>query len=67
MPLMRFAPRGLFWTLSATLPLGRFATNEDIAEMALFLCSPGASYVTGSVVVVDGGMSLVGFTALMPR
>ncbi len=52
--------------LTSTLPLGRFAQDEDIAEMALFLCSGGAGYVTGSVVAVDGGMSLVGFTALMP-
>lgn len=47
------------------LPLQRFAQPEDIAEMALFLCTPGASYVTGSVIVVDGGMSLVGMNSLL--
>lgn len=52
--------------LTAALPLGRFASFDDIAETALFMCSPGASYMTGSIVVVDGGMSLVGFAALMP-
>jgi NAD(P)-dependent dehydrogenase (short-subunit alcohol dehydrogenase family) len=53
--------------LTATLPLGRFANFADIAETALFMCCDGASYMTGSVVAVDGGMSLVGFTALMPH
>jgi NAD(P)-dependent dehydrogenase (short-subunit alcohol dehydrogenase family) len=52
-------------TLAERLPLQRFAQTDDIAEMALFLCSPGAAYVTGSVIVVDGGMSLVGMGALL--
>ena len=37
------------------IPLGRPGTPEDIACTALFLVSDGASYMTGSVVVVDGG------------
>jgi 3-oxoacyl-[acyl-carrier protein] reductase len=36
--------------------LKRFGTVEDIAEMASFLCSEKASYVTGQVFTVDGGM-----------
>lgn len=51
--------------LAQKLPLGRFATGEDIAETALFLSSPSAAYITGSVVVCDGGLSLVGMNALM--
>lgn len=38
------------------VPLKRFGTVEDIAEMASFLCSEKASYVTGQVFTVDGGM-----------
>jgi NAD(P)-dependent dehydrogenase (short-subunit alcohol dehydrogenase family) len=52
-------------TITQKLPIQRFAQPEDIAEMALFLCSPGAAYVTGSVIAVDGGMSLVGMGNLM--
>lgn len=44
--------------VSQSVPLGRFARGEEIAEVALFLCSPGASYVTGAVMVCDGGWSL---------
>ena len=38
------------------VPLKRFGTVEDIAEMASFLCSEKASYITGQVFTVDGGM-----------
>jgi 2,3-dihydro-2,3-dihydroxybenzoate dehydrogenase len=39
-------------------PIGRDATPEEIADAALYLISPQASYMTGSVVLVDGGASL---------
>ncbi|AYB29062.1 SDR family NAD(P)-dependent oxidoreductase [Chryseolinea soli] len=38
------------------IPLGDFGEPQDIANMATFLVSPRARYITGSVVVVDGGM-----------
>ncbi|MGH2785968.1 MAG: 3-oxoacyl-ACP reductase FabG [Actinomycetota bacterium] len=39
------------------VPAGRFGTAEEVGEVVGFLASPGASYVNGSVVVVDGGLS----------
>ena len=39
-----------------TIPLKRFGKAEDIAHAALFLASPVAGYITGQVLVVDGGM-----------
>ncbi|SHH07564.1 NAD(P)-dependent dehydrogenase, short-chain alcohol dehydrogenase family [Jatrophihabitans endophyticus] len=42
------------------VPLGRFATAEEIAQLAVVLVSPLASYVSGAQVVVDGGMALTG-------
>jgi len=38
------------------IPLGDFGEPEDMANMAVFLVSPRARYITGSVAVVDGGM-----------
>ena len=41
----------------ARVPLGRFGTPEDAAELACFLASDAASWLTGQVVVLDGGIS----------
>ena len=41
--------------LLGTVPLGRIAEPEEIAAAAVWLCSPEASYITGSVLVADGG------------
>lgn len=40
------------------VPLGRFGTKDELADLALFLCSPSASYITGAVLPCDGGSSL---------
>ena len=40
------------------IPAQRFGTAGDIASVVAFLCEDGASYVTGTVIPVDGGMSL---------
>ncbi|HVY51739.1 MAG TPA: SDR family oxidoreductase [Devosia sp.] len=37
------------------IPLVRYGTPEDVANAALFLCSPFAAYITGAVLPVDGG------------
>jgi 3-oxoacyl-[acyl-carrier protein] reductase len=39
-----------------SIPLGAFGQPEDIANAALFLAGPGARYITGQVLTVDGGM-----------
>lgn len=38
------------------IPLGRYGRPEDVANVALFLASDESSYITGQVIVVDGGM-----------
>ncbi|MGQ9665143.1 MAG: 3-oxoacyl-[acyl-carrier-protein] reductase [bacterium] len=38
------------------IPLGRFGKPEDVANLALFLCSDQADYITGQVIAIDGGM-----------
>jgi NAD(P)-dependent dehydrogenase (short-subunit alcohol dehydrogenase family) len=42
------------------VPLQRFGTKDDIANLVMFLCSPAASYINGAIVVCDGGQSLGG-------
>ncbi len=41
-----------------TIPMGRWGTAEEVANVALFLASDAASYITGSVIVVDGGQTI---------
>jgi 3-oxoacyl-[acyl-carrier protein] reductase len=42
--------------LVENVPLGRLGRVEDVAQAVLFLCSPGAAYVTGTTLHVNGGM-----------
>ena len=52
--------------MAARVPLQRMGTVQDIARMAMFLCSEWGAWITGTVIPVDGGLALTGprdFTA----
>lgn len=59
--MRRLAPRdGARERLASVVPLRRLGHVDDIGAVAVFLASPLASYVTGTVLVADGGQNLVG-------
>ena len=45
----------MFKNLSKTQPLGRMGTPQEIADLALYLCSEEAKFITGSNFAIDGG------------
>ena len=48
------------------IPLGDYGEKRDIADLAVFLCSDSAKYITGAILDCDGGFSLAGGGALAP-
>lgn len=44
--------------IKAVSPLGRVATVEEVADYILFLCSPSASYINGTGLPIDAGITL---------
>lgn len=53
--MKRLAPGELTQKMTAGIPAGRFGSIDEIAAAAVYLRSPAAAYVTGHVLVVDGG------------
>ena len=44
--------------IAKSVPIGRAGRPEEIASVVLWLCSPGASYIVGHALTVDGGMTI---------
>lgn len=58
--MRRLAPPEFEAMKKSVIPLGHYGTVDDIGQAAVFLASPLAAYVTGAVLVVDGGTNLSG-------
>jgi len=56
--MQRLVPEPVKERLRKTIPLGRFGRIADIEKAAVFICSDAASYINGTVLVVDGGQWL---------
>ncbi|XP_020274965.1 tropinone reductase homolog At5g06060-like [Asparagus officinalis] len=46
--------------IAASVPLARMGEPEEVASLAAFLCLPAASYITGQIISVDGGFTVLG-------
>jgi NAD(P)-dependent dehydrogenase (short-subunit alcohol dehydrogenase family) len=52
-----FAEPGIRERFEAKIPIGRIGQPEDVAQLALFLASDESSFITGSLIVIDGGVT----------
>jgi 3-oxoacyl-[acyl-carrier protein] reductase len=51
-----YSPEYRQWQCENEIPMGRYGEPEDLANLVCFLASPKASYITGAVIPVDGGL-----------
>ncbi len=51
-------PKDIKEQMLKNIPLGRLGVAQDVASLIVFLASPGAAYISGQVIAVDGGMSM---------
>lgn len=58
--MKRLAPPGMDDKLAKLVPMQRMGEVDDVGQVACFLASPLAGYVTGSLIMADGGMNLPG-------
>ena len=63
--ILNVTPEQIVENVRKAVPLGRWGEPEDIAQMVAFLCSPAASWITGEVYRVSGGM--VGLAVAPPK
>jgi 3-oxoacyl-[acyl-carrier protein] reductase len=54
--LRNYTPEYRQWQAENEIPVGRYGEPEDLANLVCFLASPRASYITGAVIPVDGGL-----------
>ena len=56
--MKRLMPEGMRQTVEQVLPLGRFTTAREIGQVAVFLVSEAAGYITGTTLVCDGASAM---------